>query len=270
MKTIPASAASNRHMLLRVLISSFILQLKDNRVNSYFVGALFIQPIVFTLLSVSLYQYGGKPDLAAYAMIGSGMIGIWNANLWNSGNIVRYERREGTLPLLVAAPTSLMVVLLGRSLANALASLGSLVITFATGFLAYGIVPSIANPISFIATLILTIMTMTSLGLIFGCIFVLTRSAHEFVQVINYPIFILSGLTFPFALLPLWTRPFSWLLGSTWSNIGLSQAAGFSGGSLALTYLWQTGLTIAYFIIATLLFQRVEHLVRHAGSMEEW
>ena len=255
---------------LRILYGSFILQAKDRATNNFFIGTLFIQPIIFTLLSVGTYLYGGKPDFGLYAVIGAGMIGIWNNNLWTSGRIVEGERRGGTLPLIVASPTPLPLVLVGKSFSNAVASIIALGITFATGYVAFRLPIGISDPLGFAFSLLLTLIAMTCLGLVLGSIFVITRNAGEFVELTNYPIFLLSGLTFPLTVLPLWTRPLSSALAPTWGNLALNQAAGVIAGSMWPNYLWLIGLSAFYIFIARALFRRVEYRVREAGSMEEW
>jgi len=255
---------------MRVLIGSFLAQAKDRSTNNFFVGTLFIQPIIFTVLSVGTYLYGGRADFGLYAVIGAGMIGIWNSNLWTSGRIVEDERRAGMLSLLIASPTPLQVVLLGKSLSNAVASVFAMGITFATGLIAFRLPLSVDRPLEFLIGLLLTLIAMTCLGLVLGSFFVITRNAGEFITVANYPIFLLSGLTFPLTLLPLWTRPFSAALAPTWGNLALNEAAGVLTGSIWPAYLWLIGLSLVYLILGRWLFRRVEHLVRQAGSLEEW
>jgi ABC-2 type transport system permease protein len=256
--------------LIRVVWQSFILQAKDRTTNNFFLGTLLIQPVVFTLLATSVYTHGGKPDLGLYAAIGAGMIGIWNNNLWTSGRVINDERRGGTLSLLVASPTTLPVILVGKSLSNALVSLLAMGISLGTGYLAFRMPIGIDNPLEFLVGLILTLFAMTTLGLVLGSIFVITRNANEFVTVINYPIFILSGLTFPLTLLPWWTSPLSALLAPRWGNQLLNHSAGFFDGVIWPNYVWLIGLSLLYVFIAQKLFQRIEFMVRHAGSMEEW
>jgi ABC-2 type transport system permease protein len=256
--------------LLRVIWRSFILQGKDRATNNFFFGTLLIQPVIFTLLSASVYMHGGRPDLGLYAAIGAGMVGIWNNNLWTSGRVINDERRGGTLSLIVASPTSLPVIMIGKSLSNALVSLLAIGVSLGTGWIAFRMPIGIENPLAFLVGLILTLIAMTTLGLVLGSIFVITRNAQEFVVVINYPIFILSGLTFPLTLLPWWTNPFSALLAPRWGNQLLNQSAGFLEGVLWPNYLWLIGLSLLYLLIARKLFRRIEFMVRRAGSMEEW
>ena len=112
--------------VLRVIAGSFTMQAKERATNQFFVGTLLVLPIIFTLLSVGTYLYGGKGNFGLYAVIGAGMMGVWNANLWTSGRIVEGERRGGTLSMLIASPTPFPIILVGKSLSNAFASLISL------------------------------------------------------------------------------------------------------------------------------------------------
>lgn len=254
--------------LLRVVAASFNMQAKERATNQFFVGTLLILPVIFTILSVSTYIYSGKADFGLYAVIGAGMMGIWNANLWTSGRIVEGERRGGTLSMLVAAPTPFPVVLVGKSLSNAVASLISMAMTFATGLIVFRLPLDINNPFAFIVSLLLTLVAMTSFGLVLGSFFVLTRNAGAFIEVTNYPIFILSGLMFPLTILPLWLRPLSATLAPMWGNLALGTAAGLVEGNPWLIDLYLIGLSLIYLMIARPLFAKIEHRVRRDGSLE--
>jgi ABC-2 type transport system permease protein len=254
----------------RILRNSVILQMKSNAISSSFISTLFFQPIIFTIISVGTYLYGNKPDLGLFAITGTGLICIWNNNLFTSGQIIRDERRTGTLSLVMATPSSLPLILLGKSFANAITSLFAMGITFLTGMLAFHIPIRIANPFAFLIGLVLVIVSITCLGLVFGSLFILTRNAGEFDSVANFPVYILSGLSIPLTLLPLWTRPLSQFLTPTWGNIILNEAASGHSGNMFPNYLVIIGLTIIYYIIAQLLFKRVEYLALRAGTLEQW
>ncbi|MGD0707798.1 MAG: ABC transporter permease [Anaerolineaceae bacterium] len=254
----------------RILGNSMLLQLKNNVVASEIIGTLILQPVIFTLISVGTYVYGHRPDLGLFAITGTGLISIWNANLFTSGDIIREERRRGTLSLVMASPTPLLIILLGKSLANALTSALAMGLTFLTGMLAFQIPIGIADPLAFLIGLVLVIISITCLGLVFGTLFILTRSAGEFMSVTNYPVFILSGLSIPLTLLPLWTRPLSQLLSPTWGNLVLNAAASGTETSMLPNYLVILGLSALYLIIAHFLYRRVEYRALQAGTLEQW
>ena len=89
-------------------------------------------------------------------------------------------------------------------------------------------------------------------------------------NVANYPIYLLSGLTVPLTLLPYWVKPFSDVLAPKWGNIALNQAAGVMDGDMTSTYLWLVGLSVFYLIAARFLYQKVEKMARHTGTLEMW
>jgi ABC-2 type transport system permease protein len=219
------------HSTFRILTNSMALQLKTTLAASEF-SFMLLQPVIFTVISVGTYVYGKKPDFGLFAIIGTGLISIWNGNLFTSGEIIRNERRTGTLSLVMATPTPLFTILLGKSFANAIVSVLAMGITFLTGILAFHLPLGIRDPLAFLVGLILVIVSITCLGLIFGSLFILTRNAGEFVSVANFPVYILSGLSIPLTILPLWTRPLSNLLAPTWGNVLLNHAAAGGGGSM--------------------------------------
>lgn len=251
---------------LNIIRASFAIQLRENLTNNTLWFTLLIQPVLFSVLSLGLYQIGGRKDFSAYAIIGVGLIGMWNVNLWTSGFVVFNERRGGTLELLMASPSSLMLILFGKSLSNAIISLGAIGITLLTGALFFQIPIQFTNPPGFLAGLFLTVFSLTMLGLLLATMFVLTRTARNMTQLLNYPIFILSGLTFPLTVLPTWTRPFSWILATTWGNQTLTQAA-LSSQTELLSYLWLIVLSTAYYFIALFAFRKIEYLARERGGL---
>jgi ABC-2 type transport system permease protein len=254
----------------RIFGTSFLLQAKENRLSQYFIATMLIQPVIFTLLSVGTYLYGKKPDLGLYAITGSGLVGIFNNVLWTSGEIISRERRYETLSLIMATPTSLFLILLGRSFANALISIFAMGMTFLTGIVAFKLPLEINHPLAFMAGLFLVVLALTCLGLVFGSLFVISRSAGEFMEASNFPVYILSGLSIPLTLLPLWTRPFSVMLAPTWGNDLLNNAAKASPVNLLPDFLWLIGLSVFYFGIGWILYKRVEVLAFRSGTLETW
>jgi ABC-2 type transport system permease protein len=262
--------SGNLKSTLRIFANSFILQVKENRLSRFFIGTMMIQPVIFTLLSVGTYLYGKKPDFGLFAITGSGLVGIFNNILWTSGEIISRERRYETLSLVLAAPVSLFLILLGRSFANALISIVAMGMTFLTGIVAFKLPLGIQHPWVFLAGLLLVVLAMTCLGLVFGSLFVISRNAGEFIEASNFPVYILSGLSIPLTLLPLWTRPFSAILAPTWGNELLNSAAKVIHGNFLPDFLWLIGLSVVYFIVGWILYKKVEVLAFKTGQLVTW
>jgi ABC-2 type transport system permease protein len=132
--------------------------------------------------------------------------------------------------------------------------------------------------------MVLTLLSVSALGLIFASSFVLTRSAQIFTNGLEFPIYVVSGSMFPIALLPFWMHPASYLLGPAWGIDAIRIAAGQANVSLTI---WQNfGLTdltavfwlnigvmllitVAYVAVAAFLFKLVETKSRRDGSLEQ-
>lgn len=256
--------------MIKIIRVSFLVQVRERLIQDFFSFTLLIQPILFTIMTVITYLHGGKTNFGWFAIIGTGLIGVWNSNLWSSGAIVSNERRIGTLSLLMVSPTPVAWVLFGKSFANAITSVIAVGISFLIGRLIFGLNIDIQNPPGFFASLLLTILALSCLGMILGSLFVLTRHSNMVLQVANYPVYLLSGLTVPLTLLPLWTRPFSYLLAPMWGNLSLNQSADGSGTDLLGNFVWLVGLSLLYLFIARGLYRVIEYRVRRAGNLEVW
>lgn len=256
--------------ILRVIGASFRIQIRDRATSNFFLATVFLQPVIFSLLAVGVYHYGNKPDMSMLGILGAGLVGIWNANLWTSGLIVNEERRLGTLEHLIAVPASFEWVLIGKSLSNSIASVISLGISLLTGVMVTNQWPRISSLGWFLTGLALSILALSGLGLILGNLFVLSRTTTHLTELLNYPIFILSGLSFPLTLIPLWTRPLSWLLAPMWGNMTMVQALGLSSSTDNPGYLMNgvmlVILTGVYFALGHRLYRLTEHRVRWEGK----
>ena len=63
------------------------------------------------------------------------------------------------------------------------------------------------------------------MGLVLASTFVLYRYANALSNLLEYPVWIASGLLFSTSILPAWTRPISWALPPYWGILALRHAA---------------------------------------------
>jgi ABC-2 type transport system permease protein len=250
-----------------VIGQAYLAQTRDRTVDLWFLFPLLVQPVIFASMAVVLFQRTGGQQFVLFGIIGSGLIGLWNTNIWSSGWIIETERWEGTLELLMATPALWEDVLIGKSLANASLSAASMGIVFAVATYAFRVPIVIKQPLAFGVSLALTVAALTCLGLLLGALFVLSRAANRAGEVLNYPIFILSGMFFPLTVLPLWTRPLSLILAPTWSAQGLRWGVGIPTGWPVVEHSALVTLALLYYLIARPLYQTVERKVRAEGTL---
>jgi len=226
--------------------------------DTFIVFAVFVQPLLIALLALWMLQGKGS-EFAIFVVVGSGMTGLWSSLLFVSGNSVNAERWMGTLETLVGVPTPLQVIVFGKNLASVAQSLGSMVVSYATAALLFGYTLQIDQPILFAVSLVFTVVSFISFGLIIAPVFVMNPSVQQWQNALEFPIYILAGFLFPIALLPGWTTPLSYLLPPYWAARALHGAS--SGGAsleeILFSWLMMFVFTVIYFVIAGKLFDKM-------------
>jgi ABC-2 type transport system permease protein len=182
-------------------------------------------------------------------------MGIWSTTLFGAGGVIQWQRWGGTLELLIAAPSPFLLVLIGQTAAPATVGLYSITATLLWGRLFFGVPLHIAHPLAFAASIPATIAGLAAMGIVMASTFVLYRYGAAFSNLLEYPVWLITGLLVPVGLLPGWVRPIGWCLAPTWGVRAIRNAA--IGGdpwppigmclALGLVYLGIGALTMANF-----------------------
>lgn len=175
-----------------------------------------VQPVVMATIAFYMFRAGDRPASLVYAAIGAGMLGIWSTTLIGSGQAITRQRQEGTLELLVAAPAPFVLVLAPITLATATVGLYALGATLVWGRLLFGVSLEVARPGLFALAVAGTVLGLGLLGMVLASVFVLYRHANALTNVLDYPVWLATGVLVPVDVLPDWVRPVSWLLAPTW------------------------------------------------------
>jgi len=263
---------------LRVVQSAFRMAMLHWMADPQWVIPNIIAPFVFTIVALTLFK-GSSGPFGLYAVLGGGMMGMWGNTIYSSGFAIELEKWQGTLETVMAAPSKLIDIITGRSISNALFGLTNMIAVLIVGTVVFRITLDIVDPILFTVSLILTLLSVSALGLIFASAFVLSRSAQTLTNGLETPLYIISGSMFPIALLPFWTYPAAYVLGPTWGIDAIRLA---TSQDYASQTFWQgmgtnTALfmdltvmiliTLAYAVIAAALFKMVERRARIKGTL---
>src|SRR6266480_1678436 len=243
---------------LKIVWSGFITNLKMLGTSSFFLLTSTVQPVIFATVAFYMFRSGGRSGTLFYAALGAGMMGVWSTTLFGSGGMIQWQRWQGTLELGVGAPPGMALVYLPFSLANAFTGMYALAATLLWGRIAFGVPLQLEHPWLFALALPATVISLGLMGLVLASTFVLYRYANALANLLEYPVWIASGLVFSTSLLPVWTRPISWALPPYWGVMALRHAALGGGvwGPLALVVV----LGLLSLGIATYTFRWFEHL----------
>jgi len=248
----------------RLMAAGCRFQLKTMTQSSFFVLIAVIQPVIFASIAFYLLGAGGRERLL-YAGLGAGLMGVWSTTLFGSGGFINWERIQGTLESLVVTPAPLLVVLLGPILATALFGMYAVVATLAWGRLVFGMPLVLAHPLLFPLALVGTVLSLGLLGLVMASTFILYRHANALSNLLEYPVWLVSGLLVPLSMLPGWTHPLAWVLAPTWgvAAIRASVIGGEPWGPIAACF----GLAAAYMVLAWVALRHFERLARAEATL---
>ncbi len=250
---------------LRLLWLGWKLQFKMLS-QSWFDGFLgVLWPLFFATVAFFMFRAGAGGETLVFASIGAAVMGIWSATATTAGAAMQRERWHGTLELLVCAPAHFAFVLLPITIAMSTIGLYSMIATLAWGRIAFGIEVPLEHPFAFAVALVVTVASIGALGFLLAVSFVRYRTAWALGNMLEYPVWLVSGFLVPLSLFPGWVRPISWVLAPTWGVDAIREAAmgGAPWGSIALCVV----LGAAYVTAGALVLERALRAARRDGSL---
>jgi ABC-2 type transport system permease protein len=251
--------------VLRLVRAGFVVNAKMLATSAFFILVAVIQPVIFATIAYYMFKSGGRSGTLLYASLGAGMMGVWSTTLFASGGMIQWQRWQGTLELGVASPVSLPLVYLPFSLANSFTGAYALAATLLWGRLLFGVPLHFVHPLWFLLAVPTVVLSLALLGLLLASTFVLYRNANAMSNLLEYPVWIASGLVFSTSILPAWTHPISWILPPYWGILALRHAA--FGGNAWVPILMALALGTISVGIATYTLRLFEHLARARATL---
>jgi ABC-2 type transport system permease protein len=202
--------------VIRAFLAGARIQLQFLRAYPDALIPFFTAPM-FSVIFLMIFRHAGRTDLTAYAAIAPVFIALWWLALFNSGWTITIERWNGTLEMLVAAPSSFAAVILGRITATTMVGIVSFGETWLVARLLFGTRITIYHAWGFLATALVTLAAMAGTAVAMSSLFVLARNAVTFSNSASYPFYVLGGILVPVSVLPHWIRPVSSVVFLSWS-----------------------------------------------------
>jgi ABC-2 type transport system permease protein len=250
---------------MRLVWVGYVLQLKM-RSRSAFEGILgVVYPMFFATTIFLLYRQTTSASGLVGVSVGAAARGVWSATSTTAAGVLQNQRREGTLELLVAAPTFFPLLVLPITMSMATIGLYSLIATLAWGRLVFGIPLDFANPVTFACAAIVTVIAIGLVGFLQSVVCVRLRSAWAIGAALEMPIWLICGFLVPLSKLPDWVRPISWLLPPTWGVHALRAAA--LGHPAWADIGACLGLAAVYGALATLGAERIVDSARARATL---
>lgn len=249
---------------MRLVFVAWRLQIKLFSRSPFFISLALLTPIVYVTISLLMASTKNSFD-TIHLVFGAGLLGTWSVTLYGAGESLYMQRFTGTLQLLLGSPKSFFGPVLGFSLASATLGLYSIAAVWFWGVLIFNVQMGNANVLGLIVNLIISLFALTSIGVVLASLYVLTRQAMTISNVMEYPIWILSGMLFPVSYLWGWLAWLGKLLPLGWAVDGVNRAIANR------PYLFESCIAVllSFFFVAIgyVLLKKVDHRVRITGEL---
>ena len=251
----------------RLFRVGWLFHLKSLTMSLFFLLIAAIQPVIFASIAFFMFESGTQTGTLLYAALGAGLMGIWSSTLFGSGGAIQWQRWQGTLEVMIGAPAPFVLVLVPLTLATASIGLYSIVFTLLWGRIFFGVPLDLGHPLQLAVALPATVVSLGLLGLVLASTFILYRNANAFSNLLEYPIWLITGLLVPLSLLPGWVEPISWLLAPTWGIRAVRDAALGGGGSAWPEIGMCVLLGAVYLALGSVFLRNFERLARQRATL---
>lgn len=175
----------------------------------------FLSKLVGDSAAPYLEPYGG--DYFAFVLIGLAFSGYFGVGLNSFAANLREAQTTGTLEAMLMTPTRLSTVIMSSSIYDYGFVTFQVFVYLALGGLLFGVQLDKGNTPAALVVLVLTIIAMTSLGIIAASFIMVLKRGDPVTLLISSLAVLLGGVYYPIQLMPQWLQHLSRLLPITYS-----------------------------------------------------
>ncbi len=223
------------------------------------------QILFFTFLGI----YASGRDNASFYVIGNAIQVTAVSGIYGVTMSVGTDRWEGTLSYLFGTPANRLFLFLGRAFFHILDGMLGVVMGLAWGVLLLGLDLSHTAPGALGLTIFVTTLSTAGLGMIMGCLSLITRNVFFVNNTVYFLLLIFSGANIPIEALP---RSFAVLSHFLPLTRGIAAARRIIAGddlqAVAGLLGGEFGLALIYIALGYGFFHWFERQAKRVGSLE--
>lgn len=255
---------------LQAFLASVTLQMRQSFSRSMFRFCMIAYPILYGFLLYMMYKEEHSEAVMSFVMLGTAVSSLWGTISFSSAGDINRERFMGALEIIFNAPVPFVIIMFGKVVGNTILGLGSMGISIVFIWLAFGIPFMVKDLLLFLIVVVLGALSFAAVGMMLSGLLAISRSTRVLMNCIDYPIMILCGVAFPVEVLPLWTRPISYLLSPThFLKLARMCVSGVENiGLFHYHMVWMVGLTLIYFLFALWFYRLIDIYARKNATLE--
>ena len=228
-----------------------------------------VMPLAQMFFFVYLGTYATSPENAAFYVIGNAIQITAVSGIFGVTMSVGGERETGTLPYLFGTPANRIVTFFGRAFMHVLDGMLGVVIAFIWGVLLFHLDLSHTSLPALGLTIFITTISTCGLGLLMGCMSLVTVNVMFINNFVYFALLIFSGANVPLEKFPEAMQAISWALPLTRGIAAARLLVGGAAMSQVSSLLWgELGIGLLYGFLGYLLFAWFEVQAKRRGTLE--
>jgi len=259
---------SNLYLFWQGTILSYIAMFHWLRPGTYAASKI-VMPLAQMFFFVFLGTYATGPGNAEFYVVGNALQIAAVSGIYGVTMSIGGDRDAGTLPYLFGTPANRLMLFFGRAFMHILDGALGVVIAFVWGGLLMGLDLTGTDAAGLGATILVTTLSTCGLGLLLGCLSLITVNVMFVNNFVYFLLLVFSGANLDLAAVPAWVRATSSFLPLT-HGIAAARAL-FAGASLReVSPLLGAELQIGLFygLVGYFLFAWFETSARRRGTLE--
>jgi ABC-2 type transport system permease protein len=178
----------------------------------------------------------------------------------------------GTLEALLVTQTEIPTIIISSSIYSFLFATLRVIIFLVIGVLIYGLDLTRANYLGALIILIISIISFSSFGILSASFVMVLKKGDPVAGIFNGISWLLGGVYYPIAILPVWLRAFSYFIPVTYSLEGMRLALlkGASCYQLLPNILSLLAFTAVLMPLSIYAFQYAIRLAKRDGSLTHY
>jgi len=259
---------SNLRIFWQGTLLSYIALFGWLRPVTYFATKI-IGPLMQMFFFTFLGTFATGSENAQFYVIGNSIQIAALSGIYGVTMSVGGERWSGTLIYLFGTPANRMMMFFGRAFMHIIDGALGVLIAFAWGVLLLGLDLSQTNLPALGLTILVTTLSTCGLGLMMGCLSLITANVGFVNNTVYFLLLIFSGANVELSTLPAWMQATSNVLPLTRGIASARALIAGAGMQDVLPLLAQElGIGLAYGLLGYFLFKWVEFSAKRRGTLE--
>jgi len=234
-----------------------------------YIASKILAPLTMMIFFVLIGAYASGSNDASFYVIGNALIFAASSGIFGETMSIGGERWSGTLPYLFGSPANRMAIFVGRAFMHILDGMLGVFIGLGWGILLFGLDLSQTHLMPLLLTILITTFSTAGLGLLMGCVGLITRNVMLVNNTVYFSMLLFSGANISLESLPKWIQVVSSYIPLTRGIASTRLIVAGAGINEVLPLLLEEFLIgLIFTLLGFFLFSTFEKQAKKLGTLE--